>query len=90
MCHFERTDVLSFAVSQNQINLTNKLKIKANLRCFREMSKPYLMSLPDLNTVNAVNHKRQFYKHCKCQKHEQQTSRQHDRVGLLGKTEQQA
>ena len=81
MCHFERTDVLSFAVSQNQINLTNKLITKANLRCFREILKPYLPSLPDLNTVNTVNHKRQFHKHSKCQKYGQQISRQHDRVG---------
>ena len=56
---FERTD---------QINLSNRLKTNTNLRYFWEILKPYLPSLPDLNSVNTANHKRQFYKHCKCQK----------------------
>ena len=67
---FERTYLLSFAVPQNQVSLTNRLKINStnvNLQCFREVSKPYLLSLPDLNAVNTANHKRQFHKHCKCQ-----------------------
>ena len=52
----ERTDLLSFAISQNQINLTNT----------HQFLKPYLPSLPDLNTVNTAIHKQQFHKHCKC------------------------
>ena len=65
----ERTDLLSFAISQNQINLTNTLKRNANF---------YLPFLPDLNTVNKAIHKQQFHKHCKCQKQEPQTSCQCD------------
>ena len=33
--NFERKDLFSFAVSQNQINLTNRLRTNANLRYFR-------------------------------------------------------
>ena len=32
--NFERKDLFSFAVSQNQINLTNRLRTNANLRYF--------------------------------------------------------
>ena len=53
-----------FAVSQNQINLNSRLKTNANLRCVQGISKPYLPSLPNLNTMKTVNHKRQFHKHC--------------------------
>ena len=68
LLRFERTDLLSFVVSLNQINLTNILKTDTNLRCLQEILKPYLTSLSDLNTVTTVNHKQQFHKHCKCQK----------------------
>ena len=33
--NFERKDLFSFAVSQNEINLTNRLRTNANLRYFR-------------------------------------------------------
>ena len=55
---------LSSAISPN---LTKRLKRNTNFRCFREISKPYLTSLSDLNTVNTANHKRQLHKHCKYQ-----------------------
>ena len=67
-CNFERTELHSFAVSLNQINLTNRLKTNVNLGCLQEISKPYLPSLPDLSTVNTANHNQQFHKHCKYQK----------------------
>ena len=70
-------------------NQPNTLKPNTNLRCFRETSKPYLTSLPDFNTVNTANHKRQFHKHGKRQKQGPQTSRQQqwktERPGTLFK-----
>ena len=63
LLQFERTELLSFAVSHNQINLTNRLKTNASLRCFQEILKQYLPSLPKLSTVNTANHKQQFHKH---------------------------
>ena len=65
---FEKTDLFSVAVSQKQINLTNRLKTNANFLSFRGISKPYTSSLSDFNTVNTANHKGQFHKQCKCQK----------------------
>ena len=56
------------------------LKTNANLRCFRDILKPYLPSLYP-TTMNTASHKRQFPKHCKCQKQGPQTSHEHDRVG---------
>ena len=63
-----QSDLLSFAVSQNQINLINRLKTNANLQCFQETSKPYLPSLPNLSTVNTASRKQQFHNNCKYQK----------------------
>ena len=54
---FEKTDLFSFAVSQKQINLTNRLKTKANFLSFRGISKPYTSFLPDFTTANTANHK---------------------------------
>ena len=65
---FERKDLIGLAVSQTQINLTNRLITNANFRCCQEISKPHLPSLSDLNPENTANNKRQFHKHCKCQK----------------------
>ena len=56
-------NIFSFTVLQEQINLTNRLNANVNLRCFREISKPYLSSLFDLVTVNTANHKWQFHKY---------------------------
>ena len=44
------------------------INLQTQLQCFREILKPYLPSLPDLDTVNTANHKQKFRKHCKCQK----------------------
>ena len=55
----------SFGVSKNEISLTNRLKTNTNFWCYQEVLKPYLPSLPDLNTVNKANYTQKFNKHCK-------------------------
>ena len=60
--------MLSSAVSQNQISLTNRPKRNTSLQCFRKILKPYLPSLPKLNTVNTADHKRKFHEHLQMSK----------------------
>ena len=80
---FESTFLLSFAISQNQINLTSTLKTNANFQSHIYHFNP--------TSVNTVIHKRQFQKMSKIRTTvilQAQSSR--SLLRFLGRTKQQA